>query len=131
MLPGGGTEPPTRDEFRRLEARLDAQLQAVSARVTRHDGQFTDIGVRISDVDRRCDMLSERLERRFRSVDRRFDTVEERLDLSDARQQESHREVLDALGKARRHHSKLTAYGVAGSTFATATLCFGTMIILV
>lgn len=131
MLPGGGTEPPTKDDFRRLEARLDAQLQAVSARVTRHDGQLVDIDGRITAVDRRCDLLSDRLDTRFRSIERRFDTVEEQLESSDARKEEAHQEVLDALSQARRHHSRLTTFGVAGSSFATATLCFGTMVLLV
>lgn len=134
MHSGGGTEPPTRDELRQLEARLDARLQQVSARLVLHDGQITKMGTDIEFIDRRVEVLSERVESRFRSLDERFNSVESRLDVSDTRQRDTHDRVLDLLDEvrvSRRHQAKLTMAGVTCSSVATATLCVGAMVVLI
>jgi hypothetical protein len=131
MLPGGGAEPPTRDDLRRLEARLDARLQEVNARVVLHDGRFAAMGDRINQTDRRCDALSARIDSRLRSMDRRFDTVETRLDTTDIHLQDTRDRVLDEVKSARRQQAKMTMLGLAGSTATTATLCFGTLVVLI
>ena len=81
MLPGnGGAVPPTRDDLRRFEARLDSRLQEINARLVLHDGRFAAMGDRSNQTDRRSDALSARTDSRIRSMDRRFDTIENRLD---------------------------------------------------
>lgn len=90
MLPGDSSVPPTRDDLRRLEARLDARLQEINARLVMHDGRFAAMGDRVNQADRRNDALSARVEARMRSMDRRFDTIDIRLDVLAAQ--------LDAIG---------------------------------
>lgn len=131
MLPGGSAEPPTRDDLRRLELRLDARLQEVNARVVLHDGRFAAMGDRINQNDRRSDALSARIDSRLRSMDRRFDAVETRLDTTDARVQDTRDRVLDEVKASRRQQNRMTLLGFAGSTATTATLCFGTLVVLI
>jgi len=131
MLPGGGVDPPTRDDLRRLEARFDARLQEVNARIVLHDGRFAAMGDRINQTDRRCDALAARIDSRLRSMDRRFDGMENRLDNTDARVQETQDRVLDELRGSRRQNTKTTLLGFAGSTVVTASLCFGTFVVLI
>lgn len=130
MLPGGGADPPTRDDLRRLEARFDARLQEVNARIVLHDGRFAAMSDRIHQSDRRTDALSARIDSRLRSIDRRFDGVENRLDNTDARVQETQDRVLDELRGSRRQNTMTTLLGFAGSTAVTA-LCFGTFVVLI
>jgi hypothetical protein len=134
MLPGGGTEPPTRDELHQLEARIDARLQQVNAKLLLHDGQIAKVGGAVDQVDRRVDVMSERMESRFRSLNERFNSVESRLDMSDVRQQSTHNLVVDLVGEVRanrRQHARLTMAGVAGSSLASATLSIGAMVVLI
>jgi len=129
MLPGGGAEPPTRDDLRRLELRLDARLQEVNARVVLHDGRFAAMGDRINQNDRRSDALSARIDSRLRSMDRRFDGLETHLDTTDARMQDTSDRLLHEVKASRRQQNRMTLLGFAGST--TATLCFGTLVVLI
>lgn len=137
MLPGGGTEPPTRDELRQLEARIDARLQQVNAKLLVHDGQIAEVTGAVERVDRRVDVMSERVESRFRSLNERFNSVDSRLDLSDARQQSTHDLVVDLVGEVRTvrrmqgRQAKLTVASVAGTSLATATLSIGAMVVLI
>lgn len=137
MLPGGGTEPPTRDELRQLEARIDARLQQVNAKLLLHDGQIAEATGAVERVDRRVDVMSERVESRFRSLNERFNSVESRLDLSDARQQSTHNLVIDLVGEVRNsrrlqaRQARLTMAGVAGGSLASATLSIGAMVVLI
>ena len=129
MPPGGDAEPLTRDDLRRLEARLDARIQEVRGRVVVQDGRVTAMGERIDQVDRRCDVLSERIDIQFRRVDHRFDAVEARFDHNDARMEEMLGDVKGEVRAGRRHQTRMTMLGVAGSTFTTAALCFGTLVV--
>lgn len=81
MVPGGSSVPPTRGDLRKVEARLDARLQEINARLMLHDGRFAAMGDHINQADRRSDALSARVDARLRSMDRRFDTIESRLDV--------------------------------------------------
>jgi len=80
LPPGGGADPVTRDDLRRLEERFDARFQEIKARIVLHDGRFAAMGDRINQTDRRCDALGARVDSQLRSMDRRFDGVETRLD---------------------------------------------------
>ena len=77
--------PPTFDDLRRLEARVDARLHEITARLVMHDGRFAAMADRITQTDRRADALSARIDGQFRSVDRRFDALETRIDITEAR----------------------------------------------
>jgi len=131
MLPGGRADPPTRDDLRRLEARLDARLQEVNARIVLHDGRFAAMGDRINQTERRTDALAARIDSRMRSIDRRFDGVESRLDSTDARVQQTQDRLLDEMRGSRRQSTRTTLLGFAGSTAVTASLCFGTLVVLI
>ena len=76
----GDADPVPRQELRRLEARLEARMPDVNARVMLHDGRFAAMGDRLNQTDRRSDALSARLDSRLRGLDRRLDSVEARLD---------------------------------------------------
>jgi len=95
MLPDGACDPPTRDDLRRLEARVDARLQEINARIVLRDGRFAAVSDRINQTDRRTDALSGRIDSRLRSIDRRFDGIEIRLDQQDARLQELVDQLID------------------------------------
>lgn len=129
MLPGGGAEPQNRDDLRRLEARLDARMQEVSARLILHDGRFAAVGDRIDQTDRRCDALSTRIDSRLRGIDRRFDNVEHRIETTDARVQQTQDRVLAELKISQRRQTTTTIAGFACST--AATLCFGSLMVLI
>lgn len=131
MLPGGGVDPPTRDDLRRIESRIDAQMQEVSARLVLHDGRFAAMTDRINQADRRADAMSARIDARFRTVDRRFDSVDDRLDRSDARLTDTRDTLLDEMRTSRHQHSRTTLLGFAGSTVVMATLCLGTVVITI
>ena len=94
--------PPSRDDLRRLEARLDSRLQEVHARIVLHDGRFAAMGDRINQSERRSDALSARIDSRLRSIDRRFDGVENRLDHADDRLQETRDSLHDDILVSRR-----------------------------
>lgn len=125
MPPGGDAEPLTRNDLRRLEASINARLQRVGERLGLHDRQFTALGERIEQVDARCDVISARIDTRLHRMDRRFDSVESQLDTSDGHM----REMLHEVKAGRKHQSRMTMLGVAGSTFTTAALCFGTLVV--
>jgi hypothetical protein len=125
LPPGGDAELITRDDLRRLEARLDARIQGVGSRVTEHDGRLAVLSERADHLDRRCDILSERIDIQFRRVDDRFDMVDARLD----RVEDLIGEVRGEFRAGRRHQTKMTMLGVAGSTFTTAALCVGTLVV--
>jgi hypothetical protein len=125
MPPGGDPEPLTKDDLRRLEARVDARLQWVNDRMGMYDRQHSVLGERIDQLDLRCDMLSARIDSRLHRIDQRFDAVDTRLETSDGHM----REMLHEVKAGRRYHSRMTMLGVAGSTFTTAALCFGTLVV--
>lgn len=77
-------DPVPRHELRRLEARLEARLQEVNARIVLHDGRFAAMGDRINQTDRRSDALSARVDSRLRALDRRLDAIEARFDAIEA-----------------------------------------------
>lgn len=131
MLPGGGVEPPSRDDLRRLESRLDARLQEVSARLVLNDGRFAAISDRVTQSDRRSDALSSRVDARLRTIDERFDTIDHRLDASEIRMAETRDRLLDEIRTSRHQHSRTTLLGFAGSTVVTATLCLGTVVVAI
>jgi len=82
--PAGAADPVPRQELRRLEARLEARLQEVNARIVLHDGRFAAMGDRINQTDRRNDALSARIDSRLRALDRRLDAIEARFDAIEA-----------------------------------------------
>jgi hypothetical protein len=125
MPPGGDMDPPSKDDLRRLEARIDARLQHVSVRMGVYDRQYSVLGERIDQLDLRCDLLSARIDSRLHRIDQRFDSVESRLETSDGHMQE----MLHEVKAGRKYHSRMTMLGVAGSTFTTAALCFGTLVV--
>jgi len=101
--------PPSRDDLRRLEARLDSRLQEVNARIVLHDGRFAAMGDRVNQSERRSDALSARIDSRLRSIDsrlrsidRRFDGVGNRLDHADDRLQETRDSLHDDILVSRR-----------------------------
>lgn len=67
------------DELRLLEARLDARLQEVNARIVLHDARFAAMGDRINQTDYRGDSLSARIDSRLRGIDSRLDHIELRI----------------------------------------------------
>lgn len=75
----GGADQVTRQELRRLEARLDGRLQEVNARVILHDGRFSAMGDRVNQTDRRSDASSARVDSRLRALDRRLDSLDARV----------------------------------------------------
>ena len=77
---GDGDEPVSRDDLRRVEARLEARLQEVFARLVLHDGRFAAMSDRVSQADRRADTFRSRLDSELAVVDRRFDGLDSRLD---------------------------------------------------
>ena len=132
MLPGGGVDPPPRDDdLRRLESRIDARLQEVNARLVLNDGRFAAITDRVNQADRRADALSARVDARLRAIDLRFDAIGHRLDASDARMADTRDRLLDEIRTSRSQHSRTTLLGFAGSTMVMATLSLGTMIVAI
>lgn len=131
MLPGGGADPPTRDDLRRIESRIDAQMQEVSARLVLHDGRFAAMTDRINQADRRADAMAARFDARFRTIDRRFDTVDDRFDRSDARLTDTRDTLVDEIRVGRHQQSRTTLLGFAGSTVVMATLCLSTVVITI
>lgn len=125
MPPGGDPEPLTRDDLRRLEARVDARLQWVHERMGVFDRQRSVLGERVDQLDLRCDMLSARVDSGLHRMNERFDAVESQLDRSHGNM----REMLDEVRAGRKYHSRMTMLGVAGSTFTTAALCLGTLVV--
>ena len=106
----------TRDDLRRFEARMDARLQEVNARLVMHDGRFAALADRLSQTSRRADVLSDRVDSRLRSIDRRFAALDTRLDATDTRSGKARDQLIDAL---RDHNS-----AVARRTFAVLGLMF-------
>jgi len=132
MLPGGGVGPPPRDDdLLRLESRIDARLQEVSARLVLHDGRFAAMTDRVNQADRRADTLSSRIDVQLRSIDHRFDAVDKRLDASEARMLDTRDQLLGEIRTSRDQHSRTTLLGFAGSTVVTATLCLGTVVVAI
>ena len=131
MLSGGGVDPPNRDDLRRLEARLDARLQEVNARLVLNDGRFAAMADRIHQTDRRVDSLSARIEPRLRSMERRFDAIDTRLDLTDARMVDTRDQLIGEMRESRSQHARTTLLGFAGTSVVTATLCLGTVVVAI
>jgi hypothetical protein len=131
MLPGGGVEPPTRDDLRRIESRLDARLQEVSARLVLNDGRFAAISDRVNQSDRRTDALSSRVDARLRTIDQRFDAIDLRFDASEKGMADTRDRLLDAIRISGQQHSRTTLLGFAGTMMITATLCLGTVVVAI
>ncbi|HEY8545457.1 MAG TPA: hypothetical protein VIL36_10435 [Acidimicrobiales bacterium] len=131
MLSGGGADPPTKDDLRQLESRIDARLQEVNARLVLNDGRFAAITDRVNQADRRADALSARVDARLRTIDQRFDAIDQRLDTYDARMADTRDRLLDEIRVTRSHHSRTTLLGFAGSTAVMATLCLGTVVVAI
>jgi hypothetical protein len=125
MPPEDGAEPLTRADLRRFTARFDARMQRVHDRLGMHDRQVSVLGERVDQLDLRCDLISARIDSWLNRIHQRFDTVDARLDTSDGHM----REMIDEVKAGRKYHSRMTMLGVAGSTFTTAALCFGTLVV--
>jgi chromosome segregation ATPase len=76
----GGADPVPRHEQRRLEARLEARLQEVNARIVLHDGRVCRDGRPGQPGRSTGDALSARVDSRLRALDRRLDAIEARFD---------------------------------------------------
>jgi hypothetical protein len=118
-----GDAPPSREELRQLEARVDARFQAVSARFTTVDRRFAAVGERVEGLELHTRELTERFDRHCKTVEGRFDAMDARVEQVDLR--------IGNLGVqiegSTRGQKRTMLFGIAGSTFSTATLCMGTL----
>lgn len=119
----------TADDLRRLEARVDARLHEIIARLVLHDGRFAAMGDRIDQSNRRADVLSARIDARLLSIDRRFDAPDTRIDLTDARVVDARDELTDALRDYNRALSRTTLVGLALTCVVTAALGILTVVL--
>lgn len=125
----GGAAAATAHDLRRLEARIDARLHEIMARLVLHDGRFAAMGDRIDQSNRRADVLSERIDARLLSIDRRFDALDTRIDLTDARAGEARDQLTDALRDHNRAVSRTTLVGLALTCVTTAGLAILTVVL--
>lgn len=112
--------PPSREEIRHLETRVDARFQAVNARFSTIDRRFTGVVHRIDELEHQSGSLVERFDARFRSMEGRFDATDARIDLIQDK-------VALQFDRTRRDLGRMLLFGIAGSTASTATLCLGTV----
>lgn len=124
-----GGAAATAHDLRRVEARIDARLHEVVARLVFHDGRFAAMGDRIDQANRRADVLSPRIDARLLSIDCRFDALDTRMDLTDARVVEARDELADALRDHNRALSRTTLVGLALTCVVTAALGILTVVL--
>jgi chromosome segregation ATPase len=115
LVPEGDT-PPSREELRQLEARVDARFQAVSARFTTVDRRFAGDRERLERLELHTRQVTERFDRHCKTVDGRFDATDARIDLVHdalaAKLERAQRE-LEQSQRERRRTMVLTAGGVS------------------
>jgi hypothetical protein len=119
-----GDAPPSREELRQLEARVDARFQAVSARFTTVDRRFAGMGERVEGLELNTRVLTEQFHAHCKTMDGRFDAVDARIDLV-------HDNLAIKLDRSDRRQGRNVLVGIAGSTFSTAMLCMGTLLVVI
>jgi hypothetical protein len=127
--------PPTRDEIRHLESRVDARFKAVNARFSTIDRRFTSVVARIDEIEAQSATSGERLDDRLRAMEGRFDarfrSMEGRFDATDARIDLIQDRVVVQFDRTRRDLGRMLMVGIGVSTASTATLCMGTMALVI
>jgi hypothetical protein len=119
-----GDAPPSREELRQLEARVDARFQAVSARFTTMDRRFAGMGERLEGLELNTRVLTERFDAHRKTMDGRFDATDARIDLV-------HDNLAIKIDRSDRLRGRTVLFGMAGSTLSTAMLCMGTLAIVI
>ena len=106
----------TTDDLRQLEVRLDARVDAVSARLISLEG-------RVTAIDQQTRAFARRAETRFRSIDQRLDATRTNIDHL--------RLLLEArIDRARANLARVVMLGLVGTTVAIAALCLATIVLL-
>jgi hypothetical protein len=117
-------DPATRDDLRKLEARIDARFQAVNARFIAVDGRFATMGDRVKEVEEQTQTLARRFEHRFRSIDNRLDATRTQID-------HVRLQLSSQIDTARRGLGRIVLLGLLGTTVSTAGLCLGTIVLVI
>jgi hypothetical protein len=117
-------DPPSKDDLRQLEARIDARFQAVNARFVSVDGRFAAMGDKVTTIEQQTQSLVRRFESRFRSIDGRLDATRSQID-------HVRMQLSSQIDNARKDLGKTVVLGLLGSTISTATLCLGTIVLVI
>ena len=125
--PHASAEPLSRKELRQFEARLDARVQEIAARLVLHDGRFAAMTDRLNQAGRRADALAARIDSSFDAVDRRFDSLDTRLDTADARLANTHDELVDLVYGHRAALRRTMILGLTATFLAGGLLAAGTL----
>jgi hypothetical protein len=128
LLPPQGDGPPSKEDLRQLESRVDARFQAVNARFATIDRRFTSVVHRLDEIEHGMESLIQRFDSRIRSLEGRFDATDARIDLM---HDNMALRIDQGLNQTKRFTSRVMLTGMAGCTLSTAALCFGTVAIAI
>jgi hypothetical protein len=118
------TPPPTHEDLRELESRFDARFQAVSARFVRVDNKFATVENRLDEMDHRHQTLTRHLDAQFQQVDHQLAATSSQIE--DVRTQ-----VRGQIGLVVNKIDRLGRVVLFGNAVATASLCMGTVVLVI
>lgn len=120
LPPPGNTETASKDDLRKLEARVDARFQAVNSRFATVDRRHASVSSRLDTMEDQWQVFGERVEHRFEAMEDRFDATDHRIDV-----------VFDKVAIEIKGTRRSMLLGLAGSTATTASLCLGTLAVAI
>lgn len=115
------------EELRQVEARLEARIQEIAARLVLNDGRFAALTDRLNEAGRRADATATWMDSSFATIDRRFDTLDTRLDTADTRLTDTHHQLIDRMREHRAALGRTTILGLTATFLATGLLIASTM----
>lgn len=124
-----GAVPASAEDFLRFEARLNARLGELMARLVLHDGRFVALTDRLNQHDRRADATSARVDAHFDAVDARFNRVDARHDLLNAKITDWYENSTAELKHHIHAHRRTTLIGFAVTTTINTLMCLATILI--
>lgn len=115
-------ETLTRDDLRRLEARVQARLAEVAAWPVLDDGRFAAMTDRLDQADRRADSLAARLDSGLGTIADRVEGLGNRHDLLDTRLADLRTSTVALLRCYRTATTRATVVGIAAAIVLNAVI---------